>query len=82
MPLTIQGYFEEGQFISDTPIRIPEGRKTIITVLDETIDKRGERGNYIAYWNKIINDIQNCDEVLEDEPERVHFRNPEEIDAL
>jgi hypothetical protein len=82
MPLTFQGYFEEGQFIANTPIPIPEGRKTIITVLDETIDKRNERENYIAYWNKIIEDIQNCDEVLEGEPERVHFKSPEDIDAL
>jgi hypothetical protein len=82
MLLTFQGYFEAGQFVADTPIRIPEGRKTIVTVLDEKVEKANERENYIAYWNKIIEDIQNSDEVLEGEPERIRFKTPEEIDAL
>jgi hypothetical protein len=82
MLLTFQGYFEAGQFVADTPIQIPEGRKTIVTVLDEKVDKANERENYIAYWNKIIEDIQNSDEVLEGDPERVRFKTPEEIDAL
>ena len=82
MLLTIQGYFEAGHFIADTPVQIPEGRKTIVTVLDEKVDKTQERANYIDYWDQIIEDIQNSDEVLEGEPERIHFRTPEEIDAL
>ncbi|MHC6203124.1 hypothetical protein ACYULU_08005 [Breznakiellaceae bacterium SP9] len=82
MLLTFQGYFEAGQFVADTPIQIPEGRKTIITVLDEKADNANERENYIAYWNKIIEDIQNSDEVLEGEPERIRFKTPEEIDSL
>jgi predicted KAP-like P-loop ATPase len=82
MLLTIQGYFEAGHFIADTPVQIPEGRKTIVTVLDEKVDKENEQAKYIAYWNKIIEDIQNSDEVLEDEPERIHFKPLDEIDAL
>jgi hypothetical protein len=82
MLLTFQGYFEAGQFVADTPVQIPEGRKTIITVLDEKVDKANERENYITYWNKIIEDIQNSNEVLEGEPERIRFKTPEEIDAL
>ena len=82
MLLTFQGYFEAGQFVADTPIQIPEGRKTIITVLDEKVDKANEREDYRAYWNRIIEDIQNSDEVLEGEPERIRFKTPEEIDAL
>jgi hypothetical protein len=82
MLLTFQGYFEAGQFVADTPVQIPEGRKTIITVLDEKVDKASERENYITYWNKIIEDIQNSNEVLEGDPERIRFKTPEEIDAL
>jgi predicted KAP-like P-loop ATPase len=82
MLLTVRGYFEAGHFITDTPIQIPERRKTIVTVLDETIDKENEQAKYIAYWNKIIEDIQNSDEVLEDEPERIHFTLLDKIDAL
>jgi hypothetical protein len=82
MLLTVEGYFEAGRFIADTPIQIPERRKTIITVLDEKVDKENGQERYIAYWNKIIEDIQNSDEVLEGEPERIRFKTPEEIDAL
>jgi hypothetical protein len=82
MLLAVEGYFEGGRFITDTPVHIPEGKKTIVTVLDEAANKDKERENYVAYWNKIIEDIQNSDEVLEGEPERLRFRTPEEIDAL
>jgi hypothetical protein len=82
MLLTFQGYFEAGQFITDTPIQIPEGRKTIVTVLDEKVDKANEREGYIAYWNKIIEDIQDSDETLEGEPDRIRFKTPKEIDVL
>ena len=82
MLLTVQGYFEAGRFIADMPIQIPEGRKTIVTVLDEKANKEKEREQHRAYWHKIIEDIQNCDEVLEGEPEPIRFRTPEEIDAL
>jgi glycerol-3-phosphate cytidylyltransferase-like family protein len=82
MLLTVQGYFERGHFVADTPVQIPERRKTIVTVLDEKVEKENDGEKYIDYWNKIIEDIQNCDEVLEGEPERIRFRTPEEIDAL
>jgi hypothetical protein len=82
MLLVFEGYFEAGRFVTDAPVHIPEGKKTIVTVLDEAVNKDKERENYVAYWNKIIEDIQNSDEVLEGEPERIHFKTPEEIDAL
>jgi hypothetical protein len=82
MLLTFQGYFEAGQFVTDTPVKIPEGRKTIITVLDEKADKVNGREEYIAYWNRIIEDIQDSDEMPEGEPERIRFKTPEEIDTL
>jgi hypothetical protein len=40
--LTVEGYFEAGRFITDTPVHIPERKKTIVTVLDETVDEAGE----------------------------------------
>ena len=82
MLLTVQGYFEAGQFIADTPIQIPEGRKTIVTVLDEKVEKDRKLAAHKKLWREIIEDLQNCDEVLEGEPERIRFRTPEEIDAL
>ena len=82
MLLTLQGYFEAGRFIADTPIQIPEGRKTIVTVLDEIAEKNSEEARQTKLWNEIFEEIENCDEILLGEPERIHFRTPEEIDAL
>jgi len=79
MLLVLEGYFEEGRFITDTPY-IPEGKKTIVTVLDETVDMDKERKAYQKLWNEIINDIETSDEVLEGEPERLCFRTIEETD--
>jgi hypothetical protein len=82
MLLVVEGYFEAGRFITDTPVHIPEGKKTIVTVLDEAVNKDQERKAYQKLWDEIINDIENSDEVLEGEPERIRFKTPEEIDAL
>ena len=82
MLLSVEGYFEAGHFIADTPVYIPEGKKTIVTVLDETVNKDKEQRAYKKLWDEIINDIENSDEVLEGEPERLRFRTPEETEAL
>ena len=80
--MTVQGYFKAGQFIAGTPIQIPEERKTIVRVLDKKVNREKEREQYRAYWDKIIENLQNCNEFLEGEPERIRFKTPEEIDAL
>jgi hypothetical protein len=86
--LAVQGYFEAGRFITDTSIQIPERKKTIVTVLDESIDEIRDTVDahaaflYKKKWNEIIDELENCDEVLEGVPERIHFRSPEEIDTL
>ena len=72
MLLTFQGYFKAGQFIADTPSQIPEGRKTIVTVLDEKAEKISEEARQKKLWDEIFEDLQNSDEVLEGEPERIH----------
>ena len=82
MLLTYQGFFKDGRFIADTPVQIPEGRKTIVTVLDEVVDENDEEERESKLWDKIIEEIKNNDEVLVGEPERVHFRTPEEVDKL
>jgi len=82
MLLVVEGYFEDGRFIPNNPIRIPEGKKTIVTVLDEAINAEKERKAYKKLWDEIIDEIENSDEVLEGEPERLRFRTPEETEAL
>jgi len=82
MLLTFQGFFKEGYFVSNTPIEIPEGRKTIVTVLDEMANESDEEARQLKLWDEIFEEIKNCDEVLLGEPERIHLRVPEEVDAL
>jgi hypothetical protein len=82
MLLTVEGYFEAGRFITDTPVHIPEGKKTIVTVLDEEVNKDKERKAYKKLWDEIIDEIENSGEVLEGEPERLRFRSPEETETL
>jgi NAD-specific glutamate dehydrogenase len=80
--LALQGYFQSGQFVTDALVQIPERKRTIVTVLDEDIDEEKERKAHKKLWDEIIADLQNCDEALEGEPERLHFRSPEETEAL
>ena len=82
MLLAVEGYFEDGRFISNTPVPIPEGKKTIVTVLDEEVNKENEQRMYKKLWDEIIDEIENSDEALEGEPERLRFRTQEETEAL
>ncbi|MDR1804225.1 MAG: DUF104 domain-containing protein [Treponema sp.] len=82
MLLTVEGYFENGRFIPNTSIHIPEGKKTIVTILDEEVNKEKEQKMYKKLWDEIIDEIENSDEALEGEPERLRFRTPEETEAL
>lgn len=82
MPLTFEGYFESGHFITDSLVAIPERRKAIVTMLDETANKFTEEMRQTMLWNEIFAEIENCDEELIGEPERLHLRTPAEIDAL
>jgi hypothetical protein len=73
--LAFQGYFQSGRFVTATPVQIPERKKTIVTVLDENVDEDKERKAYQILWDEIIDEIENSDEVLVGEPERIHFRS-------
>jgi hypothetical protein len=80
--LVIQGYFEEGKFITDTPVAIPEKRKTIVTVLDEeALSIEARRNERIEKWEEFRLAIENDKEELPDDfPVRMgNFRTPEEL---
>ena len=81
MLLVLEGYFEKGRFITETPY-IPEGKKTIVTVLDETVNSYKEQEAYQKLWDEIIDEIETSNEVLEGEPEQLHFRTPKETESL
>jgi hypothetical protein len=56
---------------SSSPIRppIPEGRKTIVTVLDEKVNHDRELAARKKLWSEIIKNLRNCDEAPEGGPE-------------
>jgi hypothetical protein len=78
----IQGYFEAGKFIADSPVSIPENKKTIITVLDEdALSIEAKKQERIRKWEKFREAIENSDEDLPDDfPIRMNnFRTPEDL---
>ena len=79
MLLTVEGYFENGHFIPNTPIHIPEGKKTIVTVFDEEFNRDKERKAYKKLWDEIIDEVENSNEALEGEPERLRFRTKKRV---
>jgi hypothetical protein len=81
--LVLNGFIEAGQFKSETNISIPDSQKAIL-ILDEkegsTLKEKLSRQKNL--WAEIRKEIEESDEVLEGEPERLHFRTPTEVDAL
>jgi hypothetical protein len=67
--LVIQGYFEAGQFIADTPVVIPENKKTIVTVLDENVQKFNQK----KIWNEFREAIEKSNEELPDDIPRLNL---------
>jgi hypothetical protein len=43
MLVTVQGFFEDGKFIPSEPVSIPDHKKVILTILDETDDDRKKK---------------------------------------
>jgi predicted DNA-binding antitoxin AbrB/MazE fold protein len=43
MLLTFQGVFENGKFIPSEPVTIPEHKRAIVTILEETDDDRKKK---------------------------------------
>jgi hypothetical protein len=77
MLLTVQGYFEGGRFIADEPVRIPERKKAIVTILDEDRKKAADEEKMspaeIERRMKALDEI----EKLLDESERLGEKMPE-----
>ena len=76
--LVVNGFLENGVFIPEKPLSVIEGRQKAVLRI-EYEEKRQER---INAWKEFSQSIRASNEVLEGEPERIHFRTPEEIAAL
>jgi hypothetical protein len=56
MLLTFQGFFEKGAFITNDPVAIPDGKKAILTIIDEEI-KTETTIAYAGLYPAISDDI-------------------------
>jgi len=79
--LVVDGYFENGVFTPNKPVVNVNGRQeATLTIKESAVQEQQER---IKRWGEIKKMLADSDdELLEGEPERVHFKTPEEIDAL
>ena len=77
--LVIHGFFENGVFTPNKPIENLKGRQEATLTIREH-DKTKEK--QINLWTEILEELSYCDEKLTGKPERIHFKNPVEIDAL
>jgi predicted DNA-binding antitoxin AbrB/MazE fold protein len=79
--LVITGFFENGKFVPDNPVSLPEKTRVLIKV-EETAEEN-ERQVRIKKWNEIKKAILVCEEELTGEPIPLsNFRTPDEIDLL
>ena len=79
--LVIQGFFENGVFTPNEPVFGLKGRQEATLTIQET-GKKNNISEQAEIWVEILDSLQGSDEELLGEPERIHFRTPEEIDAL
>jgi len=79
--LVVDGYFENGVFTPNRPVVNVNGRQeATLTIREGAVQEQQER---IKRWGEIKRMLADSgDELLEGEPERIHFMTPEEIDAL
>jgi len=70
-----QGYFENGQFISLDSVKIPEHKRTILTVLDEPIKEYFENEQLIAL-QEFFDTVNASNEKIPETFERINFLRP------
>ena len=76
--LIATGIFENERFIPDTPISIPQKRKVVVTIEEDTsMEVKPE-----MTWRQLCEAIHDCTEELPGEPQPVTFRTIEEMELL
>jgi pyrroloquinoline quinone (PQQ) biosynthesis protein C len=67
MLVTVQGFFQDGKFIPSEPVSIPDHKKVILTILDETDDDRKKK--QVAELDRLWEMLdKSMDEELPDSP--------------
>jgi hypothetical protein len=75
--LVVNGILENGVFIPNKPLFNLKGRQS--ATLTITQNEEIERQERIIAWKQFGEAILNSDEKLEGKPERINFRNLEEV---
>jgi hypothetical protein len=78
--LIVNGFFFFFVFIPEKPFDDIKGRQRAVLNIDET--GRNEKQERLNAWREFSRVIRTNNEPLEGEPQRIHFRTPEEIGAL
>jgi len=76
--LIVTGIFENERFIPDKPVSIPQKKRVIVTIEEDTITENGPANK----WREIGEAILNCDEELPGSPQPLHFRTIAEMESL
>jgi len=76
--LVVTGVFENERFIPDRPVSIPQKRKVVVTI-EENSDAEIKS---LQRWREIGEAILNCDEELPGNPQPIQFRTIAEMEAL
>ena len=69
--LAYQGYFENGKFMSNDIVKIPEHKRVIITILDESIN-RTEKQQAKA-WRNFFDAVNSSKETIPESFDRVNI---------
>jgi len=73
-----EGYFRQGRFIPLNGVKIPEGSKAIVTLLNQSVEVGGKVDEQLAAMEAFIEAVQECDEEVP-EFKRVAFKREVEI---
>jgi hypothetical protein len=79
--LVVNGFFENGVFVPAEPITAIQGRQAATLTIKEAGEEQ-KKQERIQAWREFSRAIRTSTEQLEGEPEKLRFRNPEEIEAL
>jgi len=78
--LVINGIFENGVFVPERPLADIKGRQRAILNIDETY--KDEKQEHLNAWREFSRTIRTSNETLEGEPQRIHLKTLQEIEAL
>ena len=75
--LVVTGIFENGRFILDKPVSIPQRKKVTLTIEEN----RGTEAGPANGWREIGEALLACDEELPGWPQPILFRSAAETEA-